>query len=139
MDDTFRVEDAHCFESLLGRMEDLSCFESAARLDVLRDRQSVDILEDHVIGAVWQRREIVESREILGAGSITVWGDLKFQIGGMEPMVLMILAPGGFIALGVLLGLMNHLQARLAALKGETYEPPPHLDCRHCVICKFGA
>lgn len=78
-------------------------------------------------------------REILGAGAITVWGNLKFEIAGTEPMVLMILAPGGFIALGVLLGLMNHIQARLAARKGQIFEPPPHLDCRHCVICKFGA
>jgi electron transport complex protein RnfE len=77
-------------------------------------------------------------REILGAGSITVWGNLKWQIKGAEPMVLMVLAPGGFIALGCLLGLMNHVQRVIALRHGETFEPPAHLDCRHCVICKWG-
>jgi len=77
-------------------------------------------------------------REILGAGAITVWGDIKFQIKGFEPMVLAVLAPGGFIALGCLLGLMNHVQAILADRRGESFEPPPHMDCRHCVLCKWG-
>jgi electron transport complex protein RnfE len=76
-------------------------------------------------------------REVLGAGSITVWGDLKFQAAGYEPMLLMILAPGGFVALGLLLGLMNHIQACSARRRGGTFEPPRHLDCRHCSICKL--
>ena len=78
-------------------------------------------------------------RELLGAGSITIWGDLKWQLAGAEPMILMILAPGGFIALGCLLGLMNHIQAATAARKGTTFTPPQHLDCRHCIMCKWGA
>jgi len=78
------------------------------------------------------------TREILGAGSITIWGDLKFAIHGPEPMVLMILAPGGFIALGSLLALMNHLQASAARRSGRQIPAPAHLDCRHCTICKFG-
>jgi len=77
-------------------------------------------------------------REALGSGTLTLWGDAKWGVAGYEPMVLMILAPGGFIALGCLLGLMNHIQARLAARKGETFTPPVHLDCRHCVMCKWG-
>lgn len=78
-------------------------------------------------------------REILGAGTITIWGDLKWTISGFEPMVLMILAPGGFIAMGVLLGLMNHIQAVSARRRGTTFTPPAHLDCRHCVMCgKWG-
>ncbi len=76
-------------------------------------------------------------REVLGAGTITVWGDLKFQVGSYSPMILMVLAPGGFIALGCLLGGMNHLQAFMAKRKGKTFTPPAHLDCRHCTICKF--
>ena len=76
-------------------------------------------------------------REIIGAGSITVWGNLKWQIAGYQPAVLLILAPGGFIALGCLLGFMNHVQAVLARRRGKIFEPPPHLDCRHCVICKW--
>ena len=78
-------------------------------------------------------------REVLGAGSITLWGNIGWQVKGFEPMVLMILAPGGFIALGCLLGLMNHIQALAASRRGQTFTPPPHLDCRHCVICKFGS
>jgi electron transport complex protein RnfE len=77
-------------------------------------------------------------RELLGAGSITIWGDIGWALAGYEPMILMILAPGAFIALGCLLGLMNHVQAALARRHGRTFEPPRHLDCRHCVICKWG-
>lgn len=77
-------------------------------------------------------------REILGAGSLTFWGNAKLQLKGVEPMVLAVLAPGGFIALGCLLGLMNRLQSRMASRRGESFEPPAHLDCRHCVICKWG-
>ncbi len=79
------------------------------------------------------------TREILGAGSLTLWGDLSVSLAGYEPMVLMILAPGGFIALGCLLGLMNHLQATSAHRKGKQLPTPVHLDCRHCTICKFGS
>jgi hypothetical protein len=51
----------------------------------------------------------------------------------------MILAPGGFIALGCLLALMNYVQALAAKHKGKTIPPPAALDCRHCTICKFGS
>ncbi len=78
-------------------------------------------------------------REVLGAGSITVWGSLGWQVGDYEPMILMILAPGGFIVLGLLLGLMNHIQAVAAARRGRQFTPPAHLDCRHCMLCKWGA
>ena len=77
-------------------------------------------------------------REILGAGTITVWGSLKWQVHGADPILLMVLAPGGFIALGCLLGFMNHIQAKIAARQGKSFSPPPHLDCRHCVLCKWG-
>jgi electron transport complex protein RnfE len=77
-------------------------------------------------------------REVLGAGTITIWGGLKAAIPGYEPMVLMILAPGGFVALGVLLGLMNRIQTVAAEKKGKRFTPPAHLDCRHCVLCRFG-
>ena len=77
-------------------------------------------------------------REILGSGSITIWGNLGWQIQGYESVLLMVLAPGGFIALGCLLGLMNHIQATVAARDGKSFTPPQHLDCRHCTICKFG-
>jgi electron transport complex protein RnfE len=79
-------------------------------------------------------------RELLGAGSITVWAGLpKLVIPGYQPVLLMILAPGGFIALGVLLALMNHVQNATAKRKGKTIPPPAAMDCRHCTICKFGS
>jgi len=77
-------------------------------------------------------------REIIGSGSLTVWRDLSWSVKGYEPVLLFVLAPGGFIALGCLLGLMNHVQAALARRRGTVFEPPQHLDCRHCVICKWG-
>lgn len=77
-------------------------------------------------------------REIIGAGSITIWGDLKWQIAGARPMVLAVLAPGGFIALGCLLGLMNQVQSFIATRSGKAFTPPAHLDCRHCTLCKWG-
>ncbi len=80
------------------------------------------------------------TREILGAGTLTIWQGLpQLTITGMKPMVLMILAPGGFIALGILLALMNYVQAETAKRRGQAIPPPAHLDCRHCTICKFGA
>ncbi|OVE75445.1 electron transport complex subunit RsxE [bacterium E08(2017)] len=80
-------------------------------------------------------------REVLGEGTITLWAQagLKWSImDASKSMILMVLAPGGFIALGVLLGFMNHIQALIAHSKGTIFEPPQHLDCRHCVICKWG-
>ena len=76
-------------------------------------------------------------REILGAGSVTLWGSIKWQIQGYESMILMVLAPGGFIALGCLLGLMNHIQAAIARKQGKAYTPPSDFDCRHCTLCKW--
>ena len=78
-------------------------------------------------------------RELLGAGSITVWGPLKWHVAGFDPMILLVLAPGGFVVLGLLLGLMNHIQARAAARQGKRFTPPAHLDCRQCTLCKWGA
>jgi hypothetical protein len=57
---------------------------------------------------------------------------------GTEPMLLLILAPGGFMTLGLVLALMNNVQNRLSLKKGKGYVTPPTLDCRHCVMCKFG-
>lgn len=79
-------------------------------------------------------------REVLGNGTITVWRDLglAWTIRGYEPAMMLIFAPGGFIVLGVLLALMNHIQARLARRKGKFFTPPAHLDCRHCTLCELG-
>ncbi len=77
-------------------------------------------------------------REILGNASFTIWGNLGWKTTGVKPVILMILAPGGFIALGLLLGMMNHIQSIIARRRGSHYAPPQHLDCRHCNLCRFG-
>ena len=79
-------------------------------------------------------------REILGQGTLTIWKGLpQLTIDGFNPVALMTLAPGGFIALGCLLALMNYVQAQTAKRKGQVIPPPLQLDCRHCTICKWGA
>ncbi len=51
-------------------------------------------------------------REIVGAG--TIFGKALFGA-GFQPMLIMILAPGGLITLGLLIALLNHLRARRIA------------------------
>ena len=70
-------------------------------------------------------------REILGNATL-----LGYAVGHYQVTLLMILPPGGFLTLGCLLALMNQIQASIA---GRAYVPPPTLDCRHCMICKWGA
>jgi electron transport complex protein RnfE len=78
-------------------------------------------------------------REIIGNGTLTLWTPFSWAIpGGYEPILLLILAPGGFITLGLLLGLMNKIEQRLAAKAGKAYAAPADFDCRHCIICKWG-
>ena len=53
-------------------------------------------------------------RELLGSGTIfglTVFG------ASFEPMLRFVLAPGGFIAYGLLLGIINAVSAKIAARK----------------------
>ena len=49
--------------------------------------------------------------------------------------LLAILPPGGFLVLGCLLALMNHVQNVRARRKGLPLPAPPALDCRSCVLC----
>lgn len=72
-------------------------------------------------------------REILGNATL-----LGYPIGNYQVTLLMILPPGGFMTLGFLLALMNHAQNLLAKRAGRAYPPPATLDCRHCMICKWG-
>ena len=71
-------------------------------------------------------------RELFGAGTllgISIFG------GGYPPMLVMILPPGAFLSLGLLLAGMNRLDEKRAIRVGETYEPPREMDCGGCVIC----
>ena len=81
---------------------------------------------------------IASIRELLGTNALTVWGQLKFTLPVNANIILFILPAGGFITLGCLLALINHLQSRAAVRAGRELPPPLQLDCRHCTICKFG-
>ena len=70
-------------------------------------------------------------RELLGNG--TIFGAAIFG-GSYLPLLLMILPPGAFIVLGVLLGLMNHAEIRLAERAGRTPLIRREHDCASCAI-----
>ena len=53
-------------------------------------------------------------RELIGSG--TIFGAAVFGA-SFEPMLLFVLAPGGFIAYGLLLGVINAVSAKIAARK----------------------
>jgi electron transport complex protein RnfE len=70
-------------------------------------------------------------RELLGNGTVfnfALFGDSYL------PLLLMILPPGAFIVLGVLLGFMNHLEIRLAERAGRTPLIRKEHDCASCTI-----
>lgn len=73
-------------------------------------------------------------REILGSGSL-----LGFPILGpnFPPVLVMVLPPGAFLSLGLLLAGMNKLEERRAIRAGESHEEPRGLDCGSCVLCKM--
>ena len=81
---------------------------------------------------------IATFREVLGNGSITLWGDIAVQNIHNNAMVLFVLPAGGFISLGLIIGFINHVQEMSARAKGVPAPLPLELDCRHCTICKFG-
>ncbi len=54
-------------------------------------------------------------REILGSG--TIFGNAVFGP-AFEPMLLVIMAPGGFIVFGLVLGIINSIVNRVSARKG---------------------
>ncbi len=61
------------------------------------------------IGFTLSLAALAAVRELLGSGSLTIWGDLSFQVMGpsFKPFTFMIQAPGAFICLGLMLCLMN--------------------------------
>lgn len=71
-------------------------------------------------------------REILGNATL-----MGHAVGHYQAMLVMILPPGGFLALGFLLGLMNHIQSAIASRHGKSFTAPAMLDCRHCMMCEF--
>jgi len=70
-------------------------------------------------------------RELLGNG--TVFGVSVFGEGYL-PLLLMILPPGAFIVLGVLLGLMNKAEIAIAEKSGRQPIIKKEHDCATCAI-----
>ena len=81
---------------------------------------------------------IAAVREICGAGTLTIWGDLAFKGLNPGPVTLAILPTGGFITLGLLLALINRLGEWQARRRGAPAPLPVNLDCRHCTMCPAG-
>ena len=81
---------------------------------------------------------VASVREIVGAGTLTVWGDIAIKNINPGPVTLAILPAGGFIALGLLLALINRLGEWNARRHGAPAPLPVSLDCRHCTMCPNG-
>ncbi len=90
------------------------------------------------IGFMLALMVIAAVREIVGAGTLTVWGDLAFKNLNPGPMTLAILPAGGFITLGLVLALINRIGEWNARRKGLAAPLPVNLDCRHCTMCPNG-
>ncbi len=70
-------------------------------------------------------------RELLGNG--TIFGAVLFGDSYL-PLLLMILPPGAFIVLGMILGLMNQAEIKLAERTGRTPLIRKEHDCASCAI-----
>ena len=71
-------------------------------------------------------------REVFGAGSLL---GVSIFSASYPPALVMILPPGAFLTLGLLLAGMNKLEEKRAIRAGEAYEPPREMDCGSCVLC----
>ncbi len=67
---------------------------------------------------------IASVRELIGNGTLTLWGKIAVTT-PITGSTLFILPAGGFITLGLLLAAINHIQARRALKRGEPPPPPP--------------
>ena len=76
-------------------------------------------------------------RELAGAFTVTIWGDLRLKLFNADGIILAILPAGGFITLGLLLACINAYENRRARKQGLEAPRPVELDCRHCVGCKI--
>lgn len=115
---------------ILGRAEAFACRNGV--LDSLADGLGSGL------GFTLSLALVASVREIFGAGTLTVWGDLVFKNLNPGPVTLAILPAGGFITLGLLLALINRLGEWQARRQGAPAPLPVSLDCRHCTMCPNG-
>ncbi len=81
---------------------------------------------------------VASVREIAGSGTLTLWGDVAIRGLNPGPATLAVLPAGGFIALGLLLALVNRVCDANARRHGAPPPLPVNLDCRHCTMCGKG-
>ena len=115
---------------ILGRAEAFACRNGV-----------VDSIADGLgsgIGFTLSLALIASVREIVGAGTLTVWGDLAFKGLNPGPVTMAILPAGGFITLGLLLALINRVGEWNARRRGAPAPLPVNLDCRHGTMCGNG-
>ncbi len=101
----------------------------------------IDSLADGLgsgIGFTFALALVATVREICGAGTLTVWGDIAVKGLNPGPVTLAILPAGGFITLGLLLALINRIGEWNARRHGAPSPLPVNLDCRHCTLCPNG-
>jgi electron transport complex protein RnfE len=90
------------------------------------------------IGFMLALAVLASVREIAGAGTLTVWGDIAVKNINPGPVTLAILPAGGFIVLGLVLALINRFGEWNARRHGAPAPLPVNLDCRHCTMCPAG-
>ena len=115
---------------ILGRAEAFACKNGV-----------VDSIADGLgsgIGFTLALALVASVREIAGAGTLTVWGDIAVKGINPGPVTLAILPAGGFIVLGLLLALINRIGEWNARRHGAPAPLPVNLDCRHCTMCGRG-
>ena len=115
---------------ILGRAEAFACRNGV-----------VDSLADGLgtgLGFTLSLALVAAVREFVGAGSLTVWGDLAVRNIHSNAVVLAILPAGGFVTRGMLLALINRLGEWNARRHGAPAPLPVNLDCRHCTMCGKG-
>ncbi len=115
---------------ILGRAEAFACKNGV--LDSLADGLGCGV------GFTLSLSLVAVFREVLGAGTLTIWGDLAFRNLNSGPITLAVLPAGGFISLGLLLAFINRLGEWQARRQGAPAPLPVHLDCRHCTMCPNG-
>jgi electron transport complex protein RnfE len=115
---------------ILGRAEAFACRNGV-----------VDSIADGLgsgVGFTLALALVAAFREIVGAGTLTVWGDVAVKGINPGPVTLAILPAGGFISLGLLLALINRIGEWQARRRGAPPPLPVNLDCRHCTMCGNG-
>lgn len=73
-------------------------------------------------------REFTSNGSLFDIKIITAWS-------ADNANAIMTQAPGGFIALGLILAAINYYNMRRAAKQGRIYTAPPELSCKSCRLC----